>query len=58
MSICPSNKLYNLASEVKDEGMSAAGVEEEGTPAALDLVFFAPGKLTVWSYTFQHFLLI
>ena len=43
---------------VEYEGMSTAGAEEEATPAALDLVFLALGKLTAWSFTSQHFLLI
>jgi len=44
--------------EVEDAGMLAIGAKEEGTSAALSLVFLASGKLTVWSFAFQQFFMI
>ena len=43
---------------VEDEGMPAIGAKKEGTSTALSLVFLAPRKLIVWSFTFQQFLVI
>ena len=39
--------------EVEDVEMPAIGAKEEGTSAALILVFLASGKLTVWSFVFH-----
>ena len=44
--------------EVEDAGIPVVGAKEEGTSAALSVVFLASGKLIVWSFAFQQFLMI
>ena len=39
--------------EVEDAGIPVVSAKEEGTSAALSLVFLASRNLTVWSFAFQ-----